>query len=314
MSSHPGYDPPMRRRLWVMVVLGLLAAALFVGMRQVDRARTAHVRKPRVPEIRIGRDTPTRAAGASVERDYATVHCVGPEGASGTVWAREAGGEARTAASDDGQYNLALAPGTWSLSWQHDERWTNLGTLDLDAGDVAECQLKTRWALAGRVVNLLDEPLAGVEVWGCGDTVETDERGEFTLNPRKGECLVRARVRDGALSRHSEGAYFSVFDPLESVKLTIDDSPVAGIGVVIAQVDEGIRVDGVRPESPAEEAGLDNGDIIVAVDGHDTEGWSTYEAMDEITGDEGTVVKLEIRREGRTLDLAVRRERFEAED
>jgi len=125
---------------------------------------------------------------------------------------------------------------------------------------------------------------------------------------------VRARVRDGALSRHSEGAYFSVFDPVESVKLTLDDSPVAGIGVLIAQVDEGIRVDGVRPESPAEEAGLENGDMIVAIDGHDTEGWSSYEAMDEITGDEGTVVKLEIRREGRTLDVTVRRERFEADD
>ncbi len=304
----------MRRRLSIMVVLGLLAAAVFVSMRVADRAWTAHVRKPRVPEIRVGRDTPTREAGTVVEREYATVHCTADGSGKGSLWAREEGGQAHTAESDDGSFNLALAPGTWSLSWQHDERWTNLGTLELDAGDVAECQLKTRWALEGKVVNLLDEPLAGVEVWGCGDTVQSDENGAFTLNPRKGECLVRARVRDGALSRHSEGAYFSAFDPVESVKLVVDDSPVAGIGVVIAQVDEGIRVDGVRPDSPAEEAGLENGDIIVAVDGHDTEGWSTYEAMDEITGDEGTVVKLELRREGRMLDIAVRRERFEAED
>ncbi len=300
----------MSRRLWILVVLGLLAALGLWGLREADRESTVRLRPPRVPAIRKARP-PSSGSAETTERAYATVSCtVDGADARGALWAREAEGEVRNSDGDDGRFNLALPPGEWTLSWQHAERWTTLGTLELDEGDVAECVLRSRWTVTGQVFTLLDEPAAGVEVFGCGDTVTTDARGQFTLNPRRGECLVRARVRDGALSRMSEGAYFSIFDPVAPVRLLIDDSPVAGVGIVIAQVDDGIRVSGVRPDTPAEDAGLQEGDIIVAVDGHDAEGWSTFEAMDEITGDEGTVVKLDILRDGAERQVAVRRERL----
>jgi carboxyl-terminal processing protease len=71
----------------------------------------------------------------------------------------------------------------------------------------------------------------------------------------------------------------------EGIGATVDLDPVTG-EIVIVQPFRG---------SPAEEAGLNPGDAILAVDGESTEGWSTRQAVTVIRGEQGTPVVLTVR-------------------
>jgi carboxyl-terminal processing protease len=72
-----------------------------------------------------------------------------------------------------------------------------------------------------------------------------------------------------------------------------------GIGVQIS-LNDALELSVVAPISgtPAANAGLRPGDVIVRIDGEDTTGIALSQAVDRITGDKGTPVTLTIRREG----------------
>lgn len=77
-----------------------------------------------------------------------------------------------------------------------------------------------------------------------------------------------------------------------------DSGSTVGIGVTVEKDESGyIKIIKIRDNSPASEAGLQAGDFIVNVDDQDvlTKGYS--ESVSGVTGDEGTTVKLTIRRE-----------------
>jgi carboxyl-terminal processing protease len=60
--------------------------------------------------------------------------------------------------------------------------------------------------------------------------------------------------------------------------------------------------------SPAEKAGILPGDVILAVDGESTEGWSVQDAVQVIRGTEGTEVTLTVRHSNReSEDLTITR-------
>lgn len=82
-----------------------------------------------------------------------------------------------------------------------------------------------------------------------------------------------------------------------------------GIGVGIEKCDEGIRIVKVYEDSPAEKAGLRDGDIILAVDGVSTHGKDADAVASEIRGKEGTYVTLTILRQSQKTDITVRRAR-----
>jgi carboxyl-terminal processing protease len=73
-----------------------------------------------------------------------------------------------------------------------------------------------------------------------------------------------------------------------------------GIGAQIDNTPDGQRIIVVAPipDTPAERAGIKSGDIILAVDGEDTEGWSVIDAVNRIRGEGGTPVVLTIQRLG----------------
>ena len=73
-----------------------------------------------------------------------------------------------------------------------------------------------------------------------------------------------------------------------------------GIGATIERTADGKRIVIVAPlpETPAEKAGIKAGDIILAVDGEDTEGWSVVDAVNRIRGPKGTSVELLIQHLG----------------
>lgn len=72
----------------------------------------------------------------------------------------------------------------------------------------------------------------------------------------------------------------------------------AGIGVQITQLSNVITITAVFRGTPADSAGLQVGDRIVAVEGESTAGWSTADAARRIRGRRGTTVSLLIQREG----------------
>ena len=85
------------------------------------------------------------------------------------------------------------------------------------------------------------------------------------------------------------------------------DSKFEGIGVVVQQVDAGLKIGEVYEGSPAEKAGLKKDDIIVRAAGKSLGGLSTQAGSALIRGPEGSTVKLQLRRDGKVIDREVAR-------
>ncbi|MBU3146242.1 S41 family peptidase [Clostridium sp. CF012] len=86
------------------------------------------------------------------------------------------------------------------------------------------------------------------------------------------------------------------------------NNTVSGIGIGIDLVPEGIRVSKVMENSPAIDAGLVAGDIIVQVDNNSLVGISsTEEAIKFIKGVVGTYVKITVRRGSEVLNFNIQR-------
>ena len=71
-----------------------------------------------------------------------------------------------------------------------------------------------------------------------------------------------------------------------------------GLGIQIDVRDGWITVVAPLPETPAERAGIQSGDQIIALDGRSTEGWKNDQAVKELRGEPGSTVELKVRRVG----------------
>lgn len=70
----------------------------------------------------------------------------------------------------------------------------------------------------------------------------------------------------------------------------------AGIGVQITQLNDQVTITAVFRGTPASRVGLQVGDVIVGVDGHNARDWTTQMASDSIRGTPGTDVDIVIER------------------
>lgn len=86
-----------------------------------------------------------------------------------------------------------------------------------------------------------------------------------------------------------------------------------GIGIyMVVNYEEGtITVVEPMEGSPAAEAGLKEGDIITKVEGEEVTPENVAEMSDKIKGEEGTNVKLEVKRVDETIEVEVARKRIE---
>ncbi|MCY3625173.1 MAG: S41 family peptidase [Candidatus Dadabacteria bacterium] len=71
-----------------------------------------------------------------------------------------------------------------------------------------------------------------------------------------------------------------------------------GIGIEITVRDGFLTVISPIEGSPAQEAGVKSGDVIISIDGESTEKTNIVDALDRIRGGEGTKVDIVVRREG----------------
>lgn len=85
-----------------------------------------------------------------------------------------------------------------------------------------------------------------------------------------------------------------------------------GIGIYMTLDIDNNAIYVVKPMegSPAEEAGIQAGDLITKVDGKEYSGEELDQASNAIKGEEGTTVKLEILRDGETQELEVERRKI----
>ena len=83
-----------------------------------------------------------------------------------------------------------------------------------------------------------------------------------------------------------------------------------GLGISIQLIDGGITVATVFEGSPAYQSGIRRGDVIAQIEGEDTKGWQTDQAVGKLRGQKGTSVNIAIRRVGyeKPIALQVRRD------
>ena len=78
-----------------------------------------------------------------------------------------------------------------------------------------------------------------------------------------------------------------------------------GIGMQIEPQDKQIVISKVFPNTPAENAGVREGDHIIGVDTISTSGWTTQQMSDYLTGTPGTKVKVRFARPGVTSPIEI---------
>ncbi len=83
-----------------------------------------------------------------------------------------------------------------------------------------------------------------------------------------------------------------------------------GLGITIAVVDGEITVVSLFEGSPAYQKGLRRGDIISKIEGDDTKGWTSDDAVKRLRGPKGTPVRIAVKRSGynQLIDLNVVRD------
>lgn len=99
--------------------------------------------------------------------------------------------------------------------------------------------------------------------------------------------------------------YAAVFTPVEAEAWEEETTGnYSGIGLQITQLNNEVTVTAVFRSTPAQEIGIQVGDVIVGVDEHDASEWTTDMAADSIRGPVGTTVNVRFRRHGFTEPLS----------
>lgn len=106
-------------------------------------------------------------------------------------------------------------------------------------------------------------------------------------------------LRDGAIQGMFEALndpHSTYIDP-QTYALSRDDFEGAfqGIGATVSKQENYVVIVQPIPDTPAAEAGLEAGDIILAVNGESAENWSVEEAVLQIRGPRGTTVDITVR-------------------
>ena len=80
-----------------------------------------------------------------------------------------------------------------------------------------------------------------------------------------------------------------------------------GIGANVTVRNGQITIVAPIPDTPADEAGVDPGDVILEIDGESVEGWDLFQAINRIRGEKGTPVRLKVRRKntGEAVELEI---------
>ena len=149
---------------------------------------------------------------------------------------------------------------------------------------------------------LLDEVSADFDIfWEAWDHLQDN----YYEGPRDVHELVRG-ASHGMIA--AVGDINTVFVDPEPAQLDRErlEGKFEGIGATVELDDDGhLRIVRPLPGSPAEEAGIEAGDVIISVDGLATRGRELIDIIQQVRGERGTEVVLTIRRAGVAPAVAV---------
>jgi carboxyl-terminal processing protease len=141
--------------------------------------------------------------------------------------------------------------------------------------------------------------------WQAWDLVHD----QFVDQPVDDVALMRGAIK-GMLEALND-QHTSYLDPVqfESSEERLQGQEYEGIGAWVDITGEYLTIISPMPGSPAEEAGLQPGDQVIAVDGEDMTGMDGEAVRQKVIGPRGSQVRLTIRREGveEPFDVFVRR-------
>lgn len=127
----------------------------------------------------------------------------------------------------------------------------------------------------------------------------------------------KTKIEDAAADAmvNAMGDRWSYYIPAAELPSFLENSENAyvGIGVTVQATDDnsGLMVIAVQPGGPAEEAGVQVGDVIIQVDGESAQDRSVTEISAMIKGEEGTVVSITVLRSGEGITMSMTRKRME---
>ena len=116
-------------------------------------------------------------------------------------------------------------------------------------------------------------------------------------------------VEEVSSEQLTRGAIKGMFDSLDPYSVYLSSESLRnleigtmgefeGIGVEITVRDGFLTIISPIEGSPAQEAGVKSGDVIISIDGESAEKTNIVEALDRIRGREGTTVDIVVRRDG----------------
>ena len=146
-----------------------------------------------------------------------------------------------------------------------------------------------------------------IPFWQTWDIVDD----QFVEQPVDEEALMRGAIR-GMLESLGD-QHTSYMDPDQFHQANIPmDGEYEGIGAWVDPTGEYLVIISPMPNSPAEEAGLQPGDVIIAVDGEDMTGIDGNLIIRRVLGPAGSIVTLTIHREdvSEPFDVEVKRARI----
>jgi carboxyl-terminal processing protease len=117
--------------------------------------------------------------------------------------------------------------------------------------------------------------------------------GGDTLN----DASVEGMIRD--LHQRYDDRFSHYLNPRALTEFESSTSgQFSGVGLTVSSTKEGLRVVSVLPDTPADHAGLRQGDVITAVDGHSIAGEPSEVSTARIKGPPGTSVTLRVTEAG----------------
>lgn len=151
-------------------------------------------------------------------------------------------------------------------------------------------------------------PTSTSQDFGILDEIYQILQEEFVNPEQVNPDLLRLGAINGIIQ--ALGDPHTVYIDPETYALGVDiiSGTFQGIGAQVEQdpVTKDIVIVTPFRGSPAEQAGIRPGDILLAVDGQSTEGWSVSQAVREIRGPEGTPVTLRVQhRDGTVEDITI---------
>ncbi len=152
-----------------------------------------------------------------------------------------------------------------------------------------------------------------------GSLVKTLESFRAMLKQKYIGEINEENLIEGAIKGYIEGVndpYTEYLSKEEMQEFTEEtNSEYVGIGVYISRniADNTILIVGTMKESPAQQAGLQAGDIIEKVDGISYTGEQLNDATKVLKGKEGTDVKVTVLRDGKEIEMTVTRKKISVE-